>query len=75
MRDNRDDVVGRFDSYTKTALRYCLIQIRRKRDKLANNEKPFAEEDIFEFTLDEYDIGDNYINILQTVRFQYQTYL
>lgn len=64
MKDINDDIVARFDSYTKTALRYCLIQINRKKDKLANNEKPFTVEDIFEFTTDAYEIEENYINIL-----------
>ena len=64
MSNIQDDIVGRFDSYTKSSLRNCLLDIRRVRDKLANNEKPFTFEDIFDLTMDAYDFEENYINIL-----------
>ena len=53
MRENYDEIVARFDTYAKTALRCCLYKIRNKRDKLDANEKPFTVEDIIEFIPDQ----------------------
>jgi len=65
MRENYDEIVARFDTYAKTALRCCLYKIRNKRDKLDTNEKPFTVEDIIEFVSDdEHFIDENFINIL-----------
>lgn len=65
MRENYDEIVARFDTYAKTALRCCLYKIRNKRDKLDANEKPFTVEDIIEFISDdEHFIDENFINIL-----------
>jgi len=65
MREKYDEIVARFDTYAKTALRCCLYKIRNKRDKLDANEKPFTVEDIIEFISDdEHFIDENFINIL-----------
>jgi len=65
MREKYDEIVARFDTYAKTALRCCLYKIRNKRDKLDANEKPFTVEDIIEFVSDdEHFIDENFINIL-----------
>jgi len=65
MREKYDEIVARFDTYAKTALRCCLYKIRNKRDKLDTNEKPFTVEDIIEFVSDdEHFIDENFINIL-----------
>ena len=65
MRGKCDEIVARFDTYAKTALRCCLYKIRNKRDKLDANEKPFTVEDIIEFVSDdEHFIDENFINIL-----------
>lgn len=64
MKNIQGEIVSCFDTFTKLSLRNCLYDIRKKKEKLANNEQPFTVGDIFEFTMDAYDIEENYINIL-----------
>ena len=65
MKSDSDEIIARFDSYVKAALRYSVWKVRKIRDKQEANEKPFVFEDVFEFVADDfYKINENYITIL-----------
>lgn len=64
MRDKRDDVIARFDAYTKTALRNCLYHIRMKEKKRTDNEFVLDADIIHISTEDDYYFEENYTEVL-----------
>lgn len=65
MKSGSDEIVARFDSYVKAAMRYSLCDIRKIRDKQEANERIFTFEDVLDFVNDDfYKINENYITIL-----------
>ncbi|OQB13143.1 MAG: hypothetical protein BWY15_01942 [Firmicutes bacterium ADurb.Bin193] len=64
MKDINNELVARFDSYTKTAFKHCLSHIRQKRNKLSDNETALDIETLNFASEDYYDFEENHVAVM-----------
>ena len=65
MSEIQDEIVARFDSYTKSAFGYCMYHLRKKARKMEEKEMLVDDLEVLHFAVEDNDtFAENYIQVL-----------